>query len=388
MDASVIVVGLVVAFLVGLIVMAAVNTVRRRKERYEAPPPPEKPEIPAKKPAEEARKPGKPKKKKPEKAPEKPPEKPVWKLELPEPKPLTEGLERTRHEGLLARLKDAVSGGKKGEEVLEAVEEALITADCGVKTAMEMVEELRNTLAEDELADSTKVLDALKQKMAEVLSAHDGGFLSPLPEQKPAVIMVVGVNGTGKTTTIGKLAMKYKSEGLKVLLAAGDTFRAAGATQLAKWAEKVDVPVVEGPDKADPASVIFDAIKKAQNEGFDLVIADTAGRLHTDVNLVDELRKVHRVIGKAQPGAPHECLLVLDAGMGQNSIRQAEEFKKAVNVTSIAVTKLDGTAKGGVVFAIVRDLGIPVRFIGIGEGVSDLRPFQAAPFVEALFTDK
>jgi len=389
MDTSiipVIIVGLAFAFLVGLMVMAARNTIKRRKERYVEPPKPvkkTKKAVPEKQKPEK-QEPAKAKKKAAASKEEKKEE--VWKLEVPKPKPLSEGLSKTRKEGLLARVKSAVSGGKKGEEALEALEEALITADCGVKTSMDLVEALREELSPEELSDSGKVFGLLKEKMTALLS-QNGDFLQPFPENRPAVLMVVGVNGTGKTTTIGKLSLKYKTEGYKVLLAAGDTFRAAGATQLDKWAQKVDVPIVQGEDKADPASVIFDAIKKAQADGLDLVIADTAGRLHTDVNLVEELRKIHRVIGKAMPGAPHECLLVLDAGMGQNSIRQAEEFKKAVNVTAIAVTKLDGTAKGGVILSIARDLGLPVRFIGIGESVSDLRPFEPTAFVEALFAD-
>ncbi len=387
MDLSIIVVGAVVLFLLTLIILAARNTLKHRKERYLAPPKPApKPEA-AKKPEKEAVPAKKPEK--PQKAPAKAKEEPkkeVWKLEVPAPKPLAEGLSKTRKEGLLARVKAAVAGGKQGEDVLEALEEALITADCGVKTSMEMVEAVRQELNPEELSDPQKVFGVLKQHMVQLLD-QEGGFLQPFPQEKPAVIMVVGVNGTGKTTTIGKLALKYKSEGHKVLLAAGDTFRAAGATQLEKWAQQVDVPIVQGPDKADPASVIFDAIKKAEAEGMDLVIADTAGRLHTNVNLVEELRKIHRVIGKARPGAPHECLLVLDAGMGQNSVRQAEEFKKAVDVTAIAVTKLDGTAKGGVVLSIAKDLELPVRFIGIGEGVADLRPFNPKDFVEALFKE-
>lgn len=381
-----IVVGLVVLFLIGLMVMAARNMVKNRQKRYAEPPKhvkkskkrAEKPSIKKHVPAKPQKKPA-PKKEKEEK-------KEVWKLDIPKPKPLAEGLSKTRKEGLLARVKSAVSGDKKGEEALEAMEEALITADCGVKTSMEMVGALREELSPQDLSDSGKVFGLLRGKMTAIL-ASDKAFLQPFPENRPVVIMVVGVNGTGKTTTIGKLALKYKSEGHKVLLAAGDTFRAAGATQLEKWAQMVDVPIVQGPDKSDPASVIFDAIKKARADGLDMVIADTAGRLHTDVNLVEELRKIHRVIGKAMPGAPHECLLVLDAGMGQNSIRQADEFKKAVNVTAIAVTKLDGTAKGGVILSIAKDLGLPVRFIGIGEGVSDLRPFEPRAFVDALFAE-
>ena len=383
---SYVVVGFVVLFLLTLIILAARNTIKGRKDRYV------EPQKPVKKPKQKKGVTGDEKKvsKKPKKQATtkkaKKEEKEVWKLKMPEPKSLEEGLRKTRREGLFARVKTAVSGGTRGEETLEALEEALITADCGVSTSMEMVEALRKELSTEDLTEPNKVFSLLKEKMITML-ARDSRFLEPFPEKRPAVIMVVGVNGTGKTTTIGKLALKYKSEGYKVLLAAGDTFRAAGSTQLEKWAQKVDVPIVQGADKADPASIIFDAIKQAQTDGLELVIADTAGRLHTDVNLVDELRKIHRVIGKAQEGAPNECMLVLDAGMGQNSIRQAEEFKKAVDVTSIAITKLDGTAKGGVVLSIVRDLGLPVSFIGIGEGVTDLRPFEPKAFVDAMFAE-
>jgi fused signal recognition particle receptor len=230
-----------------------------------------------------------------------------------------------------------------------------------------------------------EVLRFLKGQVVAMLADHPHGMPGLRPERGPAVMMVVGVNGTGKTTNIGKLAHLYAREGRKVILAAGDTYRAAGSDQLVIWGERVGVPVVAGAPNADPASVIFDAAKRATAEGFELLIADTAGRLHTNANLVDELKKVHRVIGKAVPGAPHEVLLMLDATMGQNAVRQADIFRQAVNVTGIALAKLDGTAKGGVVLSIVRDLGLPVRFVGVGEGVEDLRPFEPDEFADALF---
>jgi len=197
--------------------------------------------------------------------------------------------------------------------------------------------------------------------------------------------MVVGVNGTGKTTTIGKMAYFFQRRGRKVLLGAGDTFRAAGSDQLQVWGERVGVPVVTGAPKADPGAVLFEAAKQAREQGYDLMIADTAGRLHTNVNLVEELKKVHRVLGKVVPGAPHEVILVLDATMGQNAIRQADIFRQAVQVTGIALAKLDGTAKGGVVLSIARDMMLPIRFVGVGEQVQDLRPFDPSEFADALF---
>jgi len=205
------------------------------------------------------------------------------------------------------------------------------------------------------------------------------------PGGRPTAVMMVGLHGTGKTTTIGKMAHFYKNRGKKLLLAAGDTYRAAGMDQLAIWGERVGVPVVVGKPGQDPASVMFDAGKQALEQGVDLLIADTAGRLHTNVNLVDELKKVHRVLGKAVPGGPHEVLLLLDSTMGQNAVRQADVFRQAVDVTGIALAKLDGTAKGGVVLSIARDMGLPIRFVGVGEGIDDIRPFDAKEFTRALF---
>jgi fused signal recognition particle receptor len=218
-----------------------------------------------------------------------------------------------------------------------------------------------------------------------MLSGLDHGVPALAVDKPPAVIMVVGVNGTGKTTTIGKMAHYYKNQGKSLLLAAGDTYRAAGMDQLAIWGERVGVPVVVGEPGQDPASVMFDAGKKAIELGVDILIADTAGRLHTNVNLVDELKKIHRVIGKAVPGGPHEVMLLLDSTMGQNAVRQADVFRQAVDVTGITLAKLDGTAKGGVAISIARDMGLPIRFVGVGEGIDDIRPFDAREFTKALF---
>ena len=252
-------------------------------------------------------------------------------------------------------------------------------------TASELLDALKTDFRPGPGDAGTQVMAFLKERVTEMLSGLPHGAPALRPESGPAVVMVAGVNGTGKTTTIGKLAHFYQGQGRKVLLAAGDTYRAAGADQLAIWGDRVGVPCVVGKERADPASVIFDAAKRAATEGFDLLIADTAGRLHTNVNLVDELKKVHRVIGKAVPGGPHEVLLVLDATMGQNAVRQADIFRQAVNVTGIVLSKLDGTAKGGVVLSIVRDMGLPVRFVGVGEAMDDLKPFDPRDFSEALF---
>ncbi|MBR9912591.1 MAG: signal recognition particle-docking protein FtsY [Gammaproteobacteria bacterium] len=277
--------------------------------------------------------------------------------------------------------------GKKeiDEELLEEIETQLLMADVGYEATSEIITRLTEASERKQLADADALYAALKQALADML----GKVQSPLqlPAQKPAVILVVGVNGVGKTTTIGKLANRYQREGKSVLLAAGDTFRAAAVEQLQIWGERNKVPVVAQHTGADSASVIFDAIDSARAKGIDLVIADTAGRLHNKSNLMEELAKVKRVMARLDPSAPHEVLLVLDAGTGQNAISQAQEFIEAAGVTGLVLTKLDGTAKGGVIFALSRKFNLPVRFIGVGEGLDDLQPFVAETFVKALFNE-
>ena len=296
---------------------------------------------------------------------------------------LRKGLATTRG-GFVARL--AKIFGKKQEidpALLDEIEEVLITADIGVKTANKILGRLRERLERQELSDAGRVWSSIREEALAILGPSPGGIRL---QQQPTVILVVGVNGVGKTTTIGKLASRYHDEGKKVILAAGDTFRAAAVLQLEVWGRRVGCPVVKGKERADPSAVIFDAIKRAQDEGADVVIADTAGRLHTKAPLMDELKKVSRTVNKALGGRdPDETLLVLDATNGQNAIQQAQIFRDAVAITGIALTKLDGTAKGGVVLGIVDEHRIPVRYIGVGERVEDLREFDAHSFVQALF---
>jgi fused signal recognition particle receptor len=293
------------------------------------------------------------------------------------------GLSRTR-ESLVGRIDTLLFGKKQIDaDTLEEVEEILISADLGVKTVMELVRTLERKLDRQELADGA----ALKMALREEILARLVPYAQPLhiAPTGPVVIMVIGVNGVGKTTTIGKLASTFVADGKKVLLAAGDTFRAAAAEQLVTWGERVGVDVVRHQEGADPAAVVFDACRAAVARKVDILIVDTAGRLHTKVNLMEELKKVYRVMGREIPGAPHETLLVLDAATGQNALNQARIFKEATNVTGLVLTKLDGTAKGGIVVAICNECQIPLRFIGVGESVEDLRVFDPNEFVEALF---
>lgn len=300
---------------------------------------------------------------------------------------LAAGLKKTKSEGFMARLNGLFGGGPKtiDEKVLADLEEVLFTADIGVKTASSLVELARDKVKTKELDSAAALKGVIRKEVERIVSLKANTALSG--GGTPHVIMVVGVNGAGKTTTIGKLAAKAKKQGKKVVLGAGDTFRAAATEQLDVWAERAGAELVKGKDEADPASVVFEAIKRGKESGADLVIADTAGRLHTKVGLMDELKKVKRVAEKAMPGAPHEVLLVLDSTMGQNAIAQAKQFQEAVGVTSIALTKLDGTAKGGVIIGICDELKVPVAWAGVGERVEDLRPFDAKEFVEALFED-
>ena len=305
--------------------------------------------------------------------------------------------------GFFARLKQGLSKtsasigegmaslflGKKiiDDELLEDIETRLLTADVGVEATSVIIQRLTQKVARKELADADALYKSLQAELAAMLKPVEQP-LKITSQNKPFVILVVGVNGAGKTTTIGKLAKKLQLEGKKVMLAAGDTFRAAAVEQLQVWGERNKIPVIAQHTGADSASVIFDAVQAAKARGIDVLIADTAGRLHTKDNLMEELKKVRRVISKLDADAPHEVLLVLDAGTGQNAISQAKQFNQTVELTGLALTKLDGTAKGGVIFALAKQFGLPIRYIGVGEGIDDLRTFEAEPFVQALFAER
>ena len=295
---------------------------------------------------------------------------------------LRKGLAATRG-GFVARL-TAIFGGKKEIDpaILEQMEEVMLSSDVGVKTTQAILERLRDKLQKNELRDADAVWAALRAEATRILTL-DGGRLRFAG--KPTVVLMVGVNGVGKTTTIGKLATKYNADSKKVFLAAGDTFRAAAVQQLEIWGKRVGAEVVKGKEGADPGAVAFEATTKAKDAGADLLLIDTAGRLHTKTPLMDEIKKVRKTIAKAMDGAPHETLLVLDATTGQNALTQAALFKEAIDLTGIILTKLDGTAKGGIVLGICDELKVPVRYIGLGERAEDLREFHAEEFVEALF---
>lgn len=294
------------------------------------------------------------------------------------------GLSRTRS-GLGNGLSSVIGGHKKVDDnLLEELETQLLMADVGIDATQTLISALTDKLNRKELKDSATLLSHLKADMNGILSQSQQ-MLEPVSKDGPFVILMVGVNGVGKTTTIGKLAKKYQAEGKSVMLAAGDTFRAAAVEQLQVWGERNNVPVVAQHTGADSASVIYDAIESAKAKGVDIVIADTAGRLQNKANLMNELSKVVRVMKKLDENAPHEVMLVLDAGTGQNAISQAKLFSEAVGVSGITLTKLDGTAKGGIIFAIAKQFGIPIRYIGVGEQADDLRPFVAQEFVDALF---
>jgi fused signal recognition particle receptor len=297
---------------------------------------------------------------------------------------LQERLSRTRH-NLTDGLANLVLGRKQiDDDLLEELETLLLTADVGVEATSRIIRNLTERVKRKELADPDALSLALKQQLLEILQQSD----TPLPERdtsKPLALMMVGINGAGKTTTIGKLARKFQLDGESVMLAAGDTFRAAAVEQLQTWGERNQVPVVAQHTGADAASVCFDALQAATSRGVNVLIADTAGRLHTKTNLMDELAKIARVMKKIDPQSPHEVLLVVDAGTGQNAVNQAVQFHQAVGLTGIVITKLDGTAKGGVVFAIADKVKVPIRFIGVGEAIEDLREFNPEEFVDALF---
>ncbi len=328
---------------------------------------------------------------------------PVVPVEAPVEAPVETPRTEETKAGFFARLKQGLSKtsasigegmaslflGRKtiDDDLLDDLETRLLTADVGVEATTQIIQRLTQKVARKELADADALYKSLQAELAAMLKPVEQP-LKIASQNKPFVILVVGVNGAGKTTTIGKLAKKLQLEGKKVMLAAGDTFRAAAVEQLQVWGERNKIPVIAQHTGADSASVIFDAVQAAKARGIDVLIADTAGRLHTKDNLMEELKKVRRVIGKLDADAPHEVLLVLDAGTGQNAINQAKQFNQTVELTGLALTKLDGTAKGGVIFALAKQFGLPIRYIGVGEGIDDLRTFEAEPFVQALFAER
>ncbi|MDH2080923.1 signal recognition particle-docking protein FtsY [Pseudomonas atacamensis] len=328
---------------------------------------------------------------------------PIVPVEAPVETPVETPRTEETKAGFFARLKQGLSKtsasigegmaslflGRKtiDDDLLDDLETRLLTADVGVEATTQIIQRLTQKVARKELADADALYKSLQAELAAMLKPVEQP-LKIASQNKPFVILVVGVNGAGKTTTIGKLAKKLQLEGKKVMLAAGDTFRAAAVEQLQVWGERNKIPVIAQHTGADSASVIFDAVQAAKARGIDVLIADTAGRLHTKDNLMEELKKVRRVIGKLDADAPHEVLLVLDAGTGQNAINQAKQFNQTVELTGLALTKLDGTAKGGVIFALAKQFGLPIRYIGVGEGIDDLRTFEAEPFVQALFAER
>lgn len=293
------------------------------------------------------------------------------------------GLTRSR-EGFVRRLDHLFKDGEINEEFYQELEEALITGDVGVETSLKLVEQIEKEASRARLKERSAVRELLAQKLTELLAAPEAEHKS---EDPPRVILLVGVNGAGKTTTAAKLAHLYRQQGQKVLLVAGDTFRAAAIDQLQIWADRAGVDLVRQQPGSDPSAVFYDAINAARARQAGVVIGDTAGRLHTKVNLMEELKKIHRVINRLHPGAPHQVLLVLDATTGHNGIAQAARFNEAVPVTGVVLTKLDGTARGGIVVAVRDTLNIPVRYVGIGEKMEDLTPFDAAAFAQALLSD-
>lgn len=296
---------------------------------------------------------------------------------------IKEGLKKTR---------DSISNGVNGilnsftkidDELFEELEETLVMADVGVTTSTEICNRLRKKIKETGVTDPKEIKGMMKEIIAKMLGDNEGLKL----DTKPSVILVIGVNGVGKTTSIGKIAAKLQSEGKKVVLGAADTFRAAAIDQLGIWADRAGVSMVKSVEGTDPASVVFDTIASAKSKGADVIICDTAGRLHNKKNLMDELAKINRVIARELPDSSVETLLVLDAATGQNAVNQAREFKNAADITGIVLTKLDGTAKGGIIIAISNELNIPVKFVGVGEGIDDLQPFDAAEFADGIFEE-
>ncbi|NLP37216.1 MAG: signal recognition particle-docking protein FtsY [Firmicutes bacterium] len=297
---------------------------------------------------------------------------------------IKEGLKKTRNI-IMNRMDDLFSRKNFDEDFFEELEEILIAADVGIETTLDLVEQLREKIQEEKLKEPDEVLEALKSLILDILGRE------PVPlllEHKPTVILVLGVNGVGKTTTIGKLAARFTAVGKKVVLAAGDTFRAAAIEQLEIWANRSQSDLIKHQQGADPSAVIFDGVSAAVARGADALLCDTAGRLHNKANLMAELEKVHRVVDKALAGAPHEVLLVLDATTGQNALAQAKVFNEVAPLTGVVLTKLDGTAKGGIVIAVARQLKVPVKFIGVGEGIDDLQPFDPVEYVEGIFAPR
>ncbi|MCP4489444.1 MAG: signal recognition particle-docking protein FtsY [Gammaproteobacteria bacterium] len=299
---------------------------------------------------------------------------------------LRQRLSKTR-ENLSSELADLLLGKKQIDDgLLEQLEDKLLMADVGVAATHKITSQLTDQLSRNHLKDGDTLLAALKQIMEDILKPCEQPF-KPESTNKPFVILMVGVNGTGKTTTAGKLAQQFKNQGHRVMLAAGDTFRAAAAEQLQHWGERLKIPVIKQAQGADSASVIFDALESAQARNIDILIADTAGRLHTQNNLMDELEKIKRVMSKLDNAAPHETILVLDAVTGQNALNQASHFRDSVGVSGVILTKLDGTARGGMIFSVAEQLQLPIRYIGVGESVDDLRPFNSHEFVDALLAE-
>jgi fused signal recognition particle receptor len=304
---------------------------------------------------------------------------------------LDQGIEKTK-QSFLDKIKRAVLGKSSvDDEVLDNLEEILITSDVGVETTLKIIKRIQERIAKDKVLNTDEIQRILKEEIISLLAENPlKGFSAEqtdITDAKPYVIMVVGVNGVGKTTSIGKLAYQFKKAGKKVVLGASDTFRAAAVDQLIIWAERVGVPIVQQGMNADPASVAFDTLQSAKSQGADVVIIDTAGRLHNKINLMNELSKIKNVMGKVVPGAPHEILLVIDGSTGQNAFEQAKQFSQATEINALAVTKLDGTAKGGVVIGISDQMNIPVKYIGVGEKMEDLQLFDRNLFVASLFSD-
>lgn len=298
---------------------------------------------------------------------------------------LKTGLSKTRH-ALASGMGNLFLGKKElNADLLDEIEMALLTADVGIETTQQLIQSLTQKLARKELGDTDAAFQCLHDEMTALLKPSEAPLNIPA-ETKPFVILMVGINGAGKTTTIGKLANHFKQQGKQVMLAAGDTFRAAAIEQLQAWGERNQVPVIAQQQGADTAAVVYDALEAAKARKVDVLIADTAGRLHTQSNLMAELQKVKRVLGKLDPAAPHEVLIVLDATLGQNALNQVKQFNEAIGVTGIVLTKLDGTAKGGIIFPIARQTGTPIRFIGVGESLEDMQPFKADEFVDALLS--
>lgn len=310
------------------------------------------------------------------------------KIGLKKKETLEQGVEKSRS-GLLNKLGKAFAGKDTvDDETLDQLEEILITSDVGVNTTLEIIKRIETRVAKDKFVTQNELQTLLREEIVSLLQENSAErpaeFDASLPST-PHIVLIVGVNGVGKTTTIGKLAHSYKNAGRKVLLGAGDTFRAAAVDQLKIWSERADVPIVEQGQDADPAAVAFDTASAAKSRGFDIALIDTAGRLHNKKALMDELSKIKRVMSKVIDDAPHEVILVLDASTGQNAMQQAKAFTEAVDITGLALTKLDGTAKGGIVIGISNELNVPVKYIGLGEGIDDLQVFDKTSFVNALF---